>query len=207
MAKFLPIHRSRILSEVTVARTKLEPGQMIKFRYKKKNGDADLYMALVLSLWPPAAGIREKVMHAITLDQVSDNTMRRLIRVIGSPAIDDNVPTKNGKQSTKFILPKGRSAPQRFYDVKLDTIPELIKKGYRTYHLREMTQVRLIDYDFSKFISPRFFGEDADSPPDNETMDEKVEKTNVTTIAEQALQRRQRRASREIDRKKRLGEN
>ena len=75
MAKFLPIHRSRILSEVTVARTKLEPGQMIKFRYKKKNGDADLYMAVVLSLWPPAAGLSEKVMHAITLDQVSDNTM------------------------------------------------------------------------------------------------------------------------------------
>ena len=43
MAKFLPIHRSRILNEVTVSRTKLETGQMIKFRYKKKNGDADLY--------------------------------------------------------------------------------------------------------------------------------------------------------------------
>jgi hypothetical protein len=70
-----------------------------------------------------------------------------------------------------------------------------------------MTQVRLIDYDFSKFISPKFFGDDADSPPDNETMGEKVEKTNVTTIAEQALQRRQRRAGREIDRKKRLGED
>ena len=40
MAKFLPIHRSRILNEVTVSRTKLETGQMIKFRYKKKNGDA-----------------------------------------------------------------------------------------------------------------------------------------------------------------------
>jgi hypothetical protein len=49
---------------------------MIKFRYKKKDGDADLYMAVVLSLWPPAAGIRDKVMHALTLDQVSDNKLR-----------------------------------------------------------------------------------------------------------------------------------
>ena len=61
MAKFLPIHRSRILNEVTVARTKLEIGQLIKFRYKKKNGEVGLYMALVLSLWPPAAGIRERI--------------------------------------------------------------------------------------------------------------------------------------------------
>lgn len=204
---FLPIHRSRILSEVNVSRTKLESGQMIKFRYKKKDGESDLYMAIVLSLWPPAAGIRQKMVHALTLDKVTDNTMRRLIRTIGAPAIDDNVPTKNNRQITKFILPKGRSAPQRFYDVKLDTIPELIKKAYRTYHLREMSQVRLIDYDFSKFISPKFFGEDASSPPDNESVEQKFEKMEVTTIAEQALQRRQRRANREIDRKNRLGEN
>ena len=150
MAKFLPIHRSRILSEVTVARTKLEPGQMIKFRYKKKNGDADLYMALVLSLWPPAAGIRDKVMHALTLDRVSDNTMRRLVRVIGAGAVDGE------SQSTKFNLPKGRSAPQRLYEAKLDTIPNLINKAYRTYFLKEMTQVRLVDYDIEKVVRTRF---------------------------------------------------
>tara|TARA_R100000988_G_scaffold96842_1_gene63895 strand:+ start:389 stop:865 length:477 start_codon:yes stop_codon:yes gene_type:complete len=156
MAKFLPIHRSRILNEVTVSRTKLETGQMIKFRYKKKNGDADLYMAVVLSLWPPAAGLSEKVMHAITLDQVSDNTMRRLVRVIGAGAINDEVPTKNRGQITKFNLPKGRSAPKRFYEAKLDTIPNLIDKAYRTYFLREMTQVRLLDYDIKKIVGSRF---------------------------------------------------
>ena len=150
MAKFLPIHRSRILSEVTVARTKLEPGQMIKFRYKKKSGDSDLYMAVVLSLWPPAAGIRDKVMHALTLDRVSDNTMRRLVRVIGAGAVDGE------SQSTKFNLPKGRSAPQRFYEAKLDTIPNLINKAYRTYFLKEMTQVRLVDYDIEKVVRTRF---------------------------------------------------
>ena len=150
MAKFLPIHRSRILSEVTVARTKLEIGQLIKFRYKKKSGEADLYMALVLSLWPPAAGIRDKVMHALTLDRVSDNTMRRLIRVIGAGAVDGE------SQNTKFNLPKGRSAPQRFYEAKLDTIPNLINKAYRTYFLKEMTQVRLVDYDIEKVVRSRF---------------------------------------------------
>ena len=150
MAKFLPIHRSRILSEVTVARTKLEPGQMIKFRYKKKSGDSDLYMAVVLSLWPPAAGIRDKVMHALTLDRVSDNTMRRLIRVIGAGAVDGE------SQNTKFNPPKGRSAPQRFYEAKLDTIPNLINKAYRTYFLKEMTQVRLVDYDIEKVVRSRF---------------------------------------------------
>ena len=150
MAKFLPIHRSRILNEVTVSRTKLETGQMIKFRYKKKSGDSDLYMAVVLSLWPPAAGIRDKVMHALTLDRVSDNTMRRLVRVIGAGAVDDE------SQNTKFNLPKGRSAPQRFYEAKLDTIPNLIDKAYRTYFLREMTQVRLLDYDIEKVVGSRF---------------------------------------------------
>ena len=38
-------------------------------------------------------------------------------------------------------------------------------------------------------------------------LEQKFEKMEVTTIAEQALQRRQRRANREIDRKNRLGEN
>ena len=95
-------------------------------------------------------------MHAITLDQVSDNTMRRLVRVIGAGAINDEVPTKNKGQITKFNLPKGRSAPKRFYEAKLDTIPNLIDKAYRTYFLREMTQVRLLDYDFEKVVGSRF---------------------------------------------------
>ena len=147
---FLPKHRSRILNKVPVSKSRIQNGTIIEFRYKKKDGDADLYMAVVLSLWPPAAGIRDKVMHALTLDQVSDNTMRRLVRVIGAGAVDD------GSQNTKFNLPKGRSAPQRFYEAKLDTIPNLINKAYRTYFLREMTQVRLLDYDIEKVVGSRF---------------------------------------------------
>ena len=71
-------------------------------------------------------------------------------------ASENEVPTKNRGQITKFNLPKGRSAPKRFYEAKLDTIPNLIDKAYRTYFLREMTQVRLLDYDIKKIVGSRF---------------------------------------------------
>ena len=54
---FLPKHRSRILNKVPVSKSRIQNGTIIEFRYKKKDGASGLYMAIVLSVWPPAGGI------------------------------------------------------------------------------------------------------------------------------------------------------
>jgi hypothetical protein len=156
---FLPKHRSRILNKVPVAKSGIQNGTLIEFRYKKKDGSGGLYMAIVLSVWPPAGGISEKKIHSLSMDYISDNHLRRFVKQIGQPSLDEDVRTKTDKEISKFILPKGRSAPKRFYKIKLDKIPGIVEEAYRTFSLKNMSQIKQLDYDFKNLIPSRFLGE------------------------------------------------
>ena len=156
---FLPKHRSRILNKVPVAKSGIQNGTLIEFRYKKKDGSGGLYMAIVLSIWPPAAGISKRLIHSLSMDYISDNHLRRFVKQIGQPSIDEDVRTRTGQEISKFILPKGRSAPKRFYKIKLDKIPGIIEEAYRTFSLKNMSQIKQLDYDFEKIIPSKFLGE------------------------------------------------
>lgn len=156
---FLPRHRSRILNRVPVSKSTLRNGTIIEFRYQKKDGTGGLYMAIVLSVWPPAGGITQKKVHALSLDEVSDNRLMRFVKQIGRPSLDEDVRTKTEQEISKFILPKGRSAPKRFYKIKLDKIPGMTAGAYRTFNLKNMSQIRLIDYDFENVVPERFMGQ------------------------------------------------
>ncbi len=159
---FLPKHRSRILNKVTVGKTGIQNGTLIEFRYKKKDDSSGLYMAIVLSVWPPAGGISQKKIHSLSMDYISDNHLRRFAKQIGQPSIDEDVRTRTGKEISKFILPKGRQAPKRFYKLKLDKIPGIVEEAYRTFDLKNMSQIKQLDYDFKNIISSRFLGEAAE---------------------------------------------
>ena len=159
---FLPKHRSRILNKVPVAKSGIQNGTIIEFRYKKKDGSGGLYMAIVLSVWPPAGGVSKKLIHSLSMDYVSDNHLRRFVKQIGRPSIDEDVRTKTEQEISKFILPKGRSAPKRFYKIKLDKIPGIVEEAYRTFSLKNMSQIRQLDYDFKNVISDKFLGEAAE---------------------------------------------
>jgi len=156
---FLPKHRSRILNKVPVAKSGIQNGTLIEFRYKKKDGSSGLYMAIVLSVWPPAGGISEKKIHSLSMDYISDNHLRRFVKRIGQPSVDEDVRTQTGKEISKFMLPEGRQAPKRFYKIKLDKIPGIVEEAYRTFNLKNMSQIKQLDYDFKNLIPSRFLGE------------------------------------------------
>ena len=156
---FLPKHRSRILNKVPVAKSGIQNGTIIEFRYKKKDGSGGLYMAIVLSVWPPAGGISEKKIHSLSMDYISDNHLRRFVKRIGQPSVDEDVRTQTGKEISKFMLPEGRQAPKRFYKIKLDKIPGIVEEAYRTFNLKNMSQIKQLDYDFKNLIPSRFLGE------------------------------------------------
>ena len=156
---FLPKHRSRILNKVPVAKSGIQNGTIIEFRYKKKDGSGGLYMAIVLSVWPPAGGISEKKIHSLSMDYISDNHLRRFVKRIGQPSVDEDVRTQTGKEISKFMLPEGRQAPKRFYKIKLDKIPGIVEEAYRTFSLKNMSQIKQLDYDFGNLIPKKFLGE------------------------------------------------
>ena len=156
---FLPKHRSRILNKVPVAKSGIQTGTIIEFRYKKKDGSGGLYMAIVLSVWPPAGGVSKKLIHSLSMDYVSDNHLRRFVKRIGQPSVDEDVRTQTGKEISKFMLPEGRQAPRKFYEVKLGKIPGIVEKAYRTFSLKNMSQIRQLDYDFKNIVPSRFLGE------------------------------------------------
>ena len=116
-------------------------------------------MAIVLSVWPPAGGISEKKIHSLSMDYISDNHLRRFVKRIGQPSVDEDVRTQTGKEISKFMLPEGRQAPKRFYKIKLDKIPGIVEEAYRTFNLKNMSQIKQLDYDFKNLIPSRFLGE------------------------------------------------
>ena len=72
---FLVKHRSRVTKRTTIPRSKIDPGTMIEFRYEKVKGgkvEENLVGAIVLSVWPPAGALKEKLVHGLSLDMVSD---------------------------------------------------------------------------------------------------------------------------------------
>ena len=156
---FLPKHRSRILNRVPVAKSRIQNGTLIEFRYKKKDGKSSLYMAIVLSVWPPSGGISEKLIHSLSLDYISDNHLRRFVRLIAQPSVDEGVYTSTGQEISKFLLPEGRQAPRRFYEIKLGKIPGIVEEAYRTFSLKNMSQIKQLDYDFGNLIPKKFLGE------------------------------------------------
>jgi hypothetical protein len=156
---FLPKHRSRILNKVPVSKSRIQNGTIIEFRYKKKDGSSGLYMAIVLSVWPPAGGISKKLIHSLSMDYLSDNHLRRFVKRIGQPSVDEDVRTQTGKEISKFLLPEGRQAPKRFYKIKLDKIPGIVEEAYRTFSLKNMSQIKQLDYDFKNLIPKKFLGE------------------------------------------------
>ena len=162
---FLVKHRSRVTKRTTIPRSKIDPGTMIEFRYEKVKGgkvEENLVGAIVLSVWPPAGALKEKLVHGLSLDMVSDNHLRRFAQIIGAPSVDEDVENPSGGNMVKFNLTTGRIDASKFYDTKLTKISGLVETAYRTYKMDKMGQVRVLDYDFKNIIPTQFRGDFAD---------------------------------------------
>ncbi len=150
---FIALHKSRVSARKTIPRSQIETGQMLQFRYKKvaKSGDAQPnqeVVALVTGMYPYGGNFSVRKLHALSMDLVSDQHLRRLATVVGAGAI----------QEGQWELGERRGDPLKFYDVKLTKVGGLVDDAYRTYKMSNMSQVRLLAYDYSKIVSSKFIG-------------------------------------------------
>ena len=150
---FIALHKSRVSARKTIARTKIESGQMLQFRYKKvsKSGDAQPnqeVLALVTGMYPYGGNYSVRKLHGLSMDLVSDQHLRRLAVVVGAGAI----------QEGQWELGERRGDPLKFYDVKLTKVGGLVDEAYRTYKMSNMSQIRLLAYDYSKIVASKFIG-------------------------------------------------
>jgi len=150
---FIALHKSRVSARKTIPRSAIETGQMLQFRYKKvaKSGDAQPnqeVVALVTGMYPYGGNFSVRKLHALSMDLVSDQHLRRLAVVVGAGAI----------QEGQWELGERRGDPLKFYDVKLTKVGGLVDDAYRTYKMSNMSQVRLLAYDYSKIVASKFIG-------------------------------------------------
>jgi len=150
---FIALHKSRVSARKTIARTKIESGQMLQFRYKKvaKSGDAQPnqeVLAIVTGIYPYGGSLSVRKVHGLSMDLVSDQHLRRLATVVGAGAI----------QAGQWELGERRGDPLKFYDVKLTKVGGLVDDAYRTYKMSNMSQIRLLAYDYSKIVASKFIG-------------------------------------------------
>ena len=150
---FIALHKSRVSARKTISRSAIETGQMLQFRYKKvaKAGDAQPnqeVVALVTGMYPYGGSYSVRKVHGLSMDLVSDQHLRRLATVVGAGAI----------QEGQWELGERRGDPLKFYDVKLTKVGGLVDDAYRTYKMSNMSQIRLLAYDYSKIVASKFIG-------------------------------------------------
>ena len=150
---FIALHKSRVSARKTIPRSAIETGQMLQFRYKKvsKSGDAQPnqeVLALVTGMYPYGGSYSVRKVHGLSMDLVSDQHLRRLATVVGAGAI----------QEGQWELGERRGDPLKFYDVKLTKVGGLVDEAYRTYKMSNMSQIRLLAYDYSKIVASKFIG-------------------------------------------------
>ena len=150
---YIALHKSRVSARKTISRSAIETGQMLQFRYKKvsKSGDAQPnqeVLALVTGMYPYGGSYSVRKVHGLSMDLVSDQHLRRLATVVGAGAI----------QEGQWELGERRGDPLKFYDVKLTKVGGLVDDAYRTYKMSNMSQIRLLAYDYSKIVASKFIG-------------------------------------------------
>tara|TARA_B100000029_G_scaffold187141_1_gene184481 strand:+ start:1854 stop:2327 length:474 start_codon:yes stop_codon:yes gene_type:complete len=150
---FIALHKSRVSARKTIPRSAIETGQMLQFRYKKvtKSGDAQPnqeVLALVTGMYPYGGSFSVRKLHGLSMDLVSDQHLRRLATVVGRSAIVEG----------QWELGERRGDPLKFYDVKLTKVAGLVDEAYRTYKMANMSQIRLLAYDYGKILAARYLG-------------------------------------------------
>ena len=139
---FLTTHRRNIIDTLTINKNQIEPGDIVEFRYKSKKGN-NLEIVLALNNIMKDSG---KKLHALKIENMSLPLFKRILNEIGNPVLTTD--TRKNKEITKVIL-DGDTESQRqgFYK---NTIKKFTKENiYRTYLGKNITSVKLVEYDFA----------------------------------------------------------
>tara|TARA_B100001057_G_scaffold112219_1_gene110348 strand:+ start:1112 stop:1603 length:492 start_codon:yes stop_codon:yes gene_type:complete len=141
---YFALHRRNTLERIPISRKEILPGDIIEFRYTKKDGKKDLVIALCLD---GLAGrfTTDNKLNAIKLENFSMNVLKRFIQRIEKPALVSEA--RKGKELIGLSLnAKSEGERQVFYN-------KIVKRfnqydAYRTFIGEKMTAIKLLNYDW-----------------------------------------------------------
>ena len=134
-------HRRNILDSVGISQNNIEPGDILEFRYKGKSKNS-LEIVLCLNALNKD---KEKKLHALKLENISLSQFKQILTKIGNPKLMiDN--RKNRKVIKVVIEGNTEGERQRFYKNVAKRFSKF--NAYRTYIGKNITAVKLIEYDF-----------------------------------------------------------
>ena len=134
-------HRRNILDSVGISQNNIEPGDILEFRYKGKSKNS-LEIVLCLNALNKD---KEKKLHALKLENISLSQFKQILTRIGNPKLMiDN--RKNRKVIKVVIEGNTEGERQRFYKNVAKRFSKF--NAYRTYIGKNITAVKLIEYDF-----------------------------------------------------------
>jgi len=143
---FLSLHRRNVLERIPISKKEILPGDIIEFRYTKKDGTKNLVIALCLDGLVGQYTTDNKL-NAIKLENFSMNLLKRFIQRIEKPALV--LEARRGKELIGLSLKsKTEGERQVFYN-------KIVKRfnqydAYRTFIEEKMTAVKLISYDWTR---------------------------------------------------------
>ena len=141
---FLNVHKRNILERIPINKRDIQPGDIVLFRYKGKEGMSE---KIVLCL----GGLAGKFatgdkLTAIDLDKFSPNVFKRFIGLLSKPKLVNE--ERKGKIITSLLIEaETESDRQQFYNTKVKKF--LQYDAYRTYTNEKISVVRLVSYDYS----------------------------------------------------------
>jgi len=141
---FLNVHKRNILERIPINKRDIQPGDIVLFRYKGKEGVSEKIVLCLGGLTGQFA--TENKLTAIDLDKFSPNVFKRFLGLLEKPKLINE--ERKGKIITSLLIEaETESDRQKFYDTKVKKF--LQYDAYRTYIDKKINVVRLVSYDYS----------------------------------------------------------
>tara|TARA_R110000824_G_scaffold86073_4_gene213328 strand:+ start:4110 stop:4604 length:495 start_codon:yes stop_codon:yes gene_type:complete len=158
---FLSQHRTRQFRarSINLRQSNLQKGMVVDAFYRPsladgKLGKAKQYMLLILNAGYKTPGTKGIKVHALTMDNFSPAVLNMLAEDIGLKYIPKYQKTV-GFDIPKLII---EQSSQRFYSSKIRRqISSKFNDSYRTLLVPNFTQMKLVNYKFSKKVFQKFF--------------------------------------------------
>ena len=134
-------HRRNILNSVGISQNSIEPGDILEFRYKGKSKNS-LEIVLCLNALKKD---KEKKLHALKLENISLSQFKQILTKIGNPKL--MIDNRKNREVIKVVIEGNtKGERQRFYKNVAKRFSKF--NAYRTYIGKNITAVKLIEYDF-----------------------------------------------------------
>ena len=143
MSNFYMRHKRNVKKFHPLTKEKIEPGQIILFRYKGKKGGASDKLAIVLNVFPFAGSQNVRKVHAMSLNNLSLTAFRQFLNKLQVPRLEYD----DSKKMFNILL-EGGTRGSEFYKSVVSKFNK--EDAYRTYTLKNIISPKLVEYNFEK---------------------------------------------------------